>query len=136
MIFVYSGFYNEIKSEVGKYFKENNINPKSPIPGIWRMICVMIVSLTTYYLAFATNSSTNINNIPNSTNIHNPVFKQLVDYLVVLFNIVAPSLLLKVTCAVIFGICQALPLLHVMHDSSHVRLVCVYAVYIHIYIVN
>ena len=120
----YSGFYNEIKSEVGKYFKENNINPKSPVPGIWRMICVMIVSLTCFYLAFATNATNGNSNLPTGKS-DNVLLNHIINHLTQLYTIVAPSLFLKVVCAVVFGICQALPLLHVMHDCSHVRYDCI-----------
>lgn len=33
--------------------------------------------------------------------------------------LVAAPWLVRIAAAVVFGICQALPLLHVMHDSSH-----------------
>jgi fatty acid desaturase len=83
-----SGFYSIMNKRVNAYFKENNLNPKDPIPGMWRMLLVSICA-TLSFLA-CNNYWTNM------------------------FSIWTRALF-----AIIFGICQAMPLLHVMHDSSH-----------------
>lgn len=81
-----SGFYRDLRKEVDRYFKENNLDPKSPWPGIWRMILVTGIALMANYAAFGPLEF---------------------------------SFPLRMCFAIVFGICQALPLLHVMHDSSH-----------------
>lgn len=81
-----SGFYRECAQRVGEYFKQNNLDPKSPFGAVWRMALVFFVAA----LAFAGMNAM----IPGNT---------ATMYL----------------WGAVFGVCQALPLLHVMHDSSH-----------------
>lgn len=113
-----SGFYEEIKSEVGKYFRDQGLNPikasKNPWAGMWRMTFVMIIGLLCYVAVF---SNGYFNNMPILTN--NPILIDLQLMFKQFCIKVSESLLLQIICTIIFGICQALPLLHIMHDSSH-----------------
>ncbi|TMW57330.1 hypothetical protein Poli38472_003255 [Pythium oligandrum] len=81
-----SGFYKECSARVAEYFKKNNLDPKSPYAGAWRMALVFATAAVAYAGM-------------------NELFPT--------------SLAAKYVWGVIFGVCQALPLLHVMHDSSH-----------------
>jgi len=90
-----SGFYKECAKRVKKYFEETKQNPKNPWPGIWRMILVFAVA-TFSFIVMSGISFT-------YKGIEIPEFTYWVRFL----------------AAGIFGVCQALPLLHVMHDSSH-----------------
>lgn len=113
-----SGFYQEIKDEVLKYFKEQGGDPiaysKNPFNGLWRMVLVMLVSLTCFAAAFSFGY---FNNMSISTD--NEQLALVQTYFVQFCTKVSGSLVLQIVCAIIFGICQALPLLHTMHDCSH-----------------
>ncbi|KAJ0405285.1 hypothetical protein ATCC90586_007324 [Pythium insidiosum] len=82
-----SGFYKECAQRVGEYFKKNNLDPKNPLAGLWRMTFVFAVAALAYL----------------GMNGQLPVNAAWAMY----------------AWGVVFGVCQALPLLHVMHDSSH-----------------
>lgn len=81
-----SGFYSTLRERVGAYFQDNNVDPRDPWPGVWRMTLVFLTAACCYA---AVN------------------------------NIIDVGQTGRVMAAVVFGIVQALPLLHVMHDSSH-----------------
>lgn len=81
-----SGFYSDVCDAVGKYFHDKHLDPRDPLPGLWRMALVFGTAAFCYA---AVN------------------------------NIVEVGWWGRIAAAVVFGIVQALPLLHVMHDSSH-----------------
>eukprot|EP00611_Tribonema_gayanum_P013836 TRINITY_DN25059_c0_g1_i1.p1 TRINITY_DN25059_c0_g1~~TRINITY_DN25059_c0_g1_i1.p1 ORF type:complete len:507 (-),score=108.53 TRINITY_DN25059_c0_g1_i1:413-1861(-) len=83
-----SGFYSTMNKRLAAYFKENKLNPKSPWPGVWRMMLVSACAVASF---LACNN----------------------------FWAGALPLWLRVLAAAAFGVLQAMPLLHVMHDSSH-----------------
>lgn len=41
-----SGLYATMNQRLAKYFKENNLNPKDPFPGVWRMALVRWVCMS------------------------------------------------------------------------------------------
>jgi len=45
-----SGFYKECKEKVWKYFEENNLHPKSPWYGLWRLFFILLTMSITYCL--------------------------------------------------------------------------------------
>ena len=81
-----TGFYKELCSRVGRYFEKNKINPKDPIPALWRMTLVFLCAFATFYYGFSR---------------------------------VLDSMIIRCLFCMLFGVFQALPLLHIMHDSSH-----------------
>jgi fatty acid desaturase len=90
-----SGFWREVKTAVGDYFRENGIDSKDWMPGLWRMVPVFIVATLLYC---------------------------------VMHDIPVPGLEefgsewswgVKMGAAALYGLFQALPLLHVMHDACH-----------------
>ncbi|DAZ95884.1 TPA: hypothetical protein N0F65_009086 [Lagenidium giganteum] len=81
-----SGFYRECCDRVNEYFKKNNLDPKSPFAGLWRMALVFAVAAVAY---------------------------------MGMNDLLPGNVLTQYVWGAIFGVCQALPLLHVMHDSSH-----------------
>jgi len=85
-----SGFYAELRKEVGDYFKKNQFDPKNPVPGLTRLAGMMLVAAITYYCITVLSADL--------------------------------SFAFRFVCAVIFGVCQALPLLHCMHDASHLAI--------------
>lgn len=82
-----SGFYRECRERVKEYFQKNQLDPKSPYAGLWRMALVFVCASVAFLGMNA--------------------------------QLVGASAWAMAMWAVLFGICQALPLLHVMHDSSH-----------------
>lgn len=84
-----TGFYRDCREQVGEYFRKRKLDPKDGFPGLWRMCLVFLVATLSY---FVMNGC-----VPSSSY----------------------SLPLMVLAGIVFGVCQALPLLHVMHDSSH-----------------
>jgi len=86
------GFYKTLCTRVGDYFKQEKLNPKDPFPGIWRMLLVAIVAVASFMVC---------------------------NGWVGLEGGVLAGWGARFVAAVVFGVCQALPLLHVMHDSSH-----------------
>lgn len=120
-----SGFYADIKQEVGDYFRDNGIDSKNPWNGLWRMVLVVAVCLGCFYYLFH----------PSATDLSLalPTALSLPPLLVDAINTVASydanthtltvplvtSTAYRFLIACLMGICQALPLLHVMHDCSH-----------------
>ncbi|EKU21754.1 delta 5 fatty acid desaturase [Nannochloropsis gaditana CCMP526] len=86
------GFYKALCTRVNDYFVAHKLNPKDPIPGIWRMCLVALVALASFVVC---NGYVGVE------------------------GTWAGTTWARLVAAVVFGICQALPLLHVMHDSSH-----------------
>lgn len=84
-----SGFFKECREQVGEYFQKRKLDPKDGRAGLWRMLLVFLVATLSYFV---------MNGYCPSANW---------------------MLLQMILAGVIFGVCQALPLLHVMHDSSH-----------------
>lgn len=83
-----TGFYKEMRARIGDYFKKNNFDAQSPIPGLMRMIPVLTAAFVTFMTAFG----------PWGASL---------------------SFGGRAVAAAIFGVLQALPLLHTMHDCSH-----------------
>lgn len=81
-----TGFYRELRQEVGEYFKRTGFHPKDPMPGMIRLAALFLTMLVTFVLL-------------NSVQI-------------------VPSVIRYSSC-IVFGVCQALILLHMMHDASH-----------------
>lgn len=112
-----SGFYEDIKKEVGDYFRTQGTDPvavsKSPVAGLWRMMLVMLVSLTCFAAAFSFGK---LDNMQLSDNEHVAMAQA---HFMQFSSRVTESVGLQIACAIVFGICQALPLLHTMHDCSH-----------------
>ncbi|KAL7687113.1 putative fatty acid desaturase, cytochrome b5-like heme/steroid binding domain superfamily [Plasmopara halstedii] len=81
-----TGFYKECCERVHQYFKNNNLDPRSPYSGLWRMLFVAAIGIIAYM----------------------GMNQQYSD-----------SIYAHYAWGVLFGVCQALPLLHVMHDASH-----------------
>jgi fatty acid desaturase len=77
-----------MSERVNAYFKENNLDPKNPVPGMMRMVPVMGIALVCFLI---TNN----------------------------FWAGAFPMWARVLTAIVYGWAQAMPLLHVMHDSSH-----------------
>ena len=86
-----TGFYKKLRERVGDYFKSNNLDSKPIWPGIWRMALVLGAAYLCYFAAWGPDTGATF----------------------------PPRSYVRVMAAVLFGILQALPLLHVMHDSSH-----------------
>ena len=82
-----SGFYAECRAEVGRYFRDGRIDPKSATAGLTRLLGIAIVAVLSFALIVGWQGS-----LPLSV---------------------------RLLAAVVFGVCQALPLLHCMHDASH-----------------
>ena len=82
-----SGFYADVRREVGQYFAVNRIDSKAATPGLARLAAMALVAALSFYALLYRGGS-----LP---------------------------LLLRLVAAVVFGVCQALPLLHCMHDASH-----------------
>jgi len=85
-----SGFYADLRKEVGEYFKRNRFNPKNPVPGLLRLSGMFLIAAITYYCMTVLSGSLSFG--------------------------------VRLLCAIIFGVCQALPLLHCMHDASHLAI--------------
>ena len=123
-----------------KYFSDNNLDPKNPWNGLWRMILVVGVCLTCWYYLWHPNATdvTVTFTLPQTMTLP-PVLQQCLNYIVdystnptststntntltILHTITVPlvtSNVYKLLLGIVFGICQALPLLHIMHDCSH-----------------
>lgn len=84
-----SGFYRECRLQIGEYFRKRKLDSKDGRAGLWRMVLVFLVAAVSYFV---------MNGYFRSGNW---------------------SLLQMLLAGVVFGVCQALLLLHVMHDSSH-----------------
>eukprot|EP00455_Lapot_gusevi_P009201 TRINITY_DN1410_c0_g1_i3.p2 TRINITY_DN1410_c0_g1~~TRINITY_DN1410_c0_g1_i3.p2 ORF type:complete len:448 (+),score=165.22 TRINITY_DN1410_c0_g1_i3:110-1453(+) len=80
-----SGFYRDLRREVGEYFKQTGKDPKDPMPGLLRLVFILTVAGLTFGIAY-------------NQAIRWPI---------------------RLMAAAIFGVFQALPLLHCMHDASH-----------------
>jgi hypothetical protein len=83
-----SGFYKELRTRVGDYFKKNRLDAQNPIPGLMRMSVVVTLAFFTFMTAYG----------PWGASL---------------------SFGVKAVLAALFGLLQALPLLHTMHDCSH-----------------
>ncbi|ETM02781.1 hypothetical protein L917_00858 [Phytophthora nicotianae] len=81
-----TGFYRECCDRVNQYFKDNNLDPRSPYSGLWRMLIVAILGAVSY---------------------------------VGMNQMLSDNIYAHYAWGALFGVCQALPLLHVMHDASH-----------------
>jgi len=53
-----SGFYKELRQEVGNYFTKNKLHPKDPIPGLTRLVLFLTVLFSCYYTTYYTQAST------------------------------------------------------------------------------
>jgi len=84
-----SGFYKECCERVRDYFKKNNLHPKAPWSGIWRLIAFIFMMVWSY---------------------------------AVMYQLLPSNTIGRLFAAVLFGVAQALCLLHQMHDSSHTAL--------------
>lgn len=84
-----TGFYKECRQQVGEYFQKRKLDSKDGFSGLWRMSLVFLVATLSYFIMNGYHPTTNY------------------------------ILLQMILGGIIFGVCQALPLLHVMHDSSH-----------------
>jgi len=94
------GFYRETRAAVGAYFRQTGKDPKDPIPGLLRLAVFLSLGLVCFLIS------------------HGPRWVE--SFLLLRFNVnVHFSLLFRCCTAFIFGCCQALPLLHTMHDASH-----------------
>ena len=82
-----SGFYKEVRREVGNFFKERKLDSKGAKPGLVRLAFMLLVAALSFSLLIYDGGSV--------------------------------SWYVKVLAAIVFGVCQALCLLHVMHDASH-----------------
>ncbi|KAF4032229.1 Fatty acid desaturase [Phytophthora infestans] len=81
-----TGFYRECCDRVHQYFKDNNLDPRSPYSGLLRMLFVAILGAVSY---------------------------------VGMNQLLSDNIYAHYAWGALFGACQALPLLHVMHDASH-----------------
>jgi cytochrome b involved in lipid metabolism len=81
-----SGFYKECCERVRSYFEENELHPKTPWYGLWRL-ALFVGLLALSYMSFN--------------------------------FLIAVPMIVRILAAVVFGVCQALCLLHQMHDASH-----------------
>lgn len=163
-----SGFYRDIKDEVGAYFRDNKIDPRDPWGGLWRMALVTAFSLCMYAAAFnpavgdftvsvpaalaslitavaqvlqlptifawlsavlpagAVSSATaalsghivSMTGVSLVTTADAATATAMAQSATITFPFES-SCCLRIIAALLFGICQALPLLHVMHDCSH-----------------
>ncbi len=86
-----SGFYATTTARVKDYFEKNGLDPKNPITGIVRMIPVVILFVLTFLIT---------NNGLARWGLVFPMWVRLIS-------------------APVFAVCEALPLLHIMHDATH-----------------
>jgi fatty acid desaturase len=94
-----SGFWKDLTKEVGDYFETNKLDYKNPVPGLVRMAFV----IPTAFLGYAISMGW----------VWPSVFAPIGTW---------AGFAIAAIAAIVFGICQALPLLHVMHDASHVAI--------------
>lgn len=80
-----TGFYRDVRKRVGKYFEENNLDPKDPVPGLVRLAFIMATAYVTFVALCDPDRHWAV----------------------------------RAGAALVFGACQALSLLHTMHDASH-----------------
>jgi cytochrome b involved in lipid metabolism len=83
-----TGFYADVRKEVGQYLKKNNLDSKDPTPGLIRLAGMMASSAFFFSLMIYSCSQ-------------------------------AWPLVWQLAMAMAFGLAQALPLFHMMHDASH-----------------
>jgi fatty acid desaturase len=88
------GFYADVRREVAEYFRTTGYKPKDPIAGLWRLVFMLMVACASFIIAYTTRVVPFDDGSWNTTAI-------------------------KIAAATIFGVFQALPLLHAMHDCSH-----------------
>lgn len=87
-----AGFYKTLSDRVRAYFERTKQNPKSPVAGLWRLLLILTCAFTALYaMTMAKVPFTDI-------------------------TLTWPA---QLAAAVVFGIFQAMPLLHAMHDASH-----------------
>lgn len=163
-----SGFYRDIKEQVGEHFRSTYTNPRDPVGGLWRMALVTAFSLSMFCAAFnpavgdvtfalpatvaaVLTAVAQVLQLPalytwaagvagddamaaalQAASTHVVSFTGIAAFtaadpaaataLASAASVTLPfasSCCLRIVAALLFGICQALPLLHVMHDCSH-----------------
>jgi fatty acid desaturase len=92
------GFYATLSSRIKAHFEKTKLDPKSPWAGVWRIILILAVALTAYALSC-------LDTLP--TALPAPLGGAAVPWSA------------RVVAALVFGVFQAMPLLHAMHDASH-----------------
>ncbi len=111
------GFYATVRQRVGKYFEETGLDSKSPVAGLWRMAIVFLVA----GLCFAImNGESSLQWFQKCVWLVCFVF-DVIPLVTTITGLLLPDshFAVKAIAAAIFGICQVLPLLHIMHDASH-----------------
>ncbi|OQV18148.1 Delta(5) fatty acid desaturase A [Hypsibius exemplaris] len=83
-----TGFYTELRKEVGEFFRENKLDSKDPTPGMVRLAGMMVACAVTFSLM---------------------IYSCTQEW----------SFAVQFLAALAFGMAQALPLFHMMHDASH-----------------
>ncbi len=94
-----TGFYATLSERVKKHFEETKKNPKTKIPGAWRLAVQIAVGLSMFLV---------------SVGYVNPL---TMEYGPGVGNVL--PLWARFAAAAIYGIFQVMPLLHAMHDASH-----------------
>ncbi|KAA0171487.1 hypothetical protein FNF28_00699 [Cafeteria roenbergensis] len=103
-----TGFWNEVKTEVGNYFESNKIDSKHWFAGFWRMVPVFAAALAAFAIMHDMPLPVPGMGLGDDGSF---AFDSA--------HTVRWSWAAKVLAATVYGICQALPLLHVMHDACH-----------------
>lgn len=103
-----SGFWEEVKTEVGDYFRKNGIDSKDWFPGFWRMIPVFAGAILMY--AIMHDVPLPLPGMGLGDDGHFAIDEE---------HVVHWSWTAKIVAAVFYGLFQALPLLHMMHDACH-----------------
>jgi fatty acid desaturase/cytochrome b involved in lipid metabolism len=85
-----TGFYAELRKEVGQFFLRNKLDSKDPKAGLIRLMGMLMTAALSFSLLIYDKGSL-------------PWYVRLIS-------------------AVVFGLCQALSLLHAMHDASHMAI--------------
>lgn len=103
----------ECAEKVKEYFEKNDLNPKGAWAGVWRMALVFAVAGYCFCV---------MNNLATVMILNPWIAKERLHFLPKPMNFVISNrslLLVKIIAAIVFGSCQAIVLLHMMHDCSH-----------------
>jgi len=103
-----SGFWNEVKTEVGRYFADNKIDSKAWWPGLWRMVPVFATAALAYGI---------MHDVPLP--VPGMGLGSDGSFAFDAAHTVRWSWAAKLGAAALYGLAQALPLLHMMHDACH-----------------